>query len=810
MPVPPPGHTKEISLSSNVSGDGDYDKKRKIHQWIEDIDAIDNVTSRSSVAGTELNSVISSEDSRAGRMPDGLTLRGSDSDTTHPRIASPVSILDEDEADSEDDFFVEAAQQALGKGKDAFSQNDYPGAAAYLAEALTMIKGLSSKQQAACDTWELRRMLGVCAFHVNGPPDAEAALLSVLDNAPKNAILNEQQRLHVSETAHLLAQTYVKLASLEKAYRYCEYALRGRRRVLGKSHHQSYESLALMARILQLQDNNLRAEFFIVMIPESVRDTYVKQYSGLCLPEVPPRIEAPRPISPVIASVTPMGKSLQGTMAEVAGPPPDVPERRRPRPVSALSGQVSSVASDFGGAGTVSSISPPGSPEVVRKPLAGSPTENNAFLRPVFVQPRSVSDNLLPSQQQTLHERPSYPRSPSDIPYRPQMPIVSESATPNHHAQGATGLMPQPLRFQRPAVVSELPGDNTFIPIPHQPQAPPTPPSSLPAVEEKILSPDQGQSQSARLLQPGDRDSISSGRPYTPSVYSQATAEIPTTRPSIGSSLNRSSQDRSSSEHPHRRKSSSILKIFRTNSSSGENTTNSDLSMQYNTVRLSRKDYDSMKSDFFTDNAMDFWQEHLEHTMVKGNPKFSLLRPLRAQLLQGSSDSVTLKAAALPDFNTTMHVFVPLKSQHNHWSLLLVSSADNLACHYDPYNGRNKLLATQVTHRISAHLSKSLTFLDVPDSPEQANDKDSGVYVCLFMQHLIIKLMQTHVSQKVDATLQMKAIDVKAARKTMVKVVEENIKTKEKVKAPSATSSLNRAFAYPYAGSVTGGLEKKG
>ncbi|KAF2168505.1 hypothetical protein M409DRAFT_65454 [Zasmidium cellare ATCC 36951] len=267
--------------------------------------------------------------------------------------------------------------------------------------------------------------------------------------------------------------------------------------------------------------------------------------------------------------------------------------------------------------------------------------------------------------------------------------------------------------------------------------------------------------------------------------------------------------DRSSSDAPHRRKSSSLMKIFRTNSSSSENTASTHPSFSYNNVRLSRKDYDAIKGETLTDNAVDFWQEHLEHTMIKGNPKFTLLRPLRSQLLQDSSDPAALKAA-LPDLTTTMHVFVPLRSPSNHWSLLLVSPIDKLACHYDPFRGRNLKLASKVTHRISEHLDTKPTFLDVPDTPEVTSDKDSGVYVCIFMQHLITKLMETLVSQKIDATLQMKAIDVKATRKSMVKVVEENMKSKEKAKTPSATSALNRAFAYPYVGSVKGGLETKG
>lgn len=792
MPCRPRGgHSKDNSIGSSVSGEGDHDKKRKIHQWIDDIDSIENVTSRSSLAGTELGSVISSEDSPAGRS---LTLRGSASDTTHPSTAFSGSILDDDEPDSEDDFIVEAAQQALGKGKDTFNQDDYSGASAYLAEALTMIKGLSHKQQSSCDTWELRRMLGVCAFHTTSPLEAEAALLSVLDNAPKNAILNEQQRLHVSETAHLLAQTYIKLAQLEKAYRYCEYALRGRRRVLGKSHHQSYESLALMARILQLQDNNLRAEFFIVMIPESVRETYVNRYAGLCLPEDPPQIDDPRPIAPVITPATPIEQSLQLTMDEVAGAPPEIPERRRPRPVSVFPGEF----------GTFLNISPPESPEKVRKPIFNPSPDSNGLVRPAFGQVRSLTEQPVPTQQEAIQDRSSYPRSTSDA---PNTFTDDDVFSDNGRRQESVSLMPLPLRLQRPALVSELPGDSTFFPVLNGAQAPPTPPSSLPSAEEKVVSFTPSLDPPIQLLQPDNRHSISVDRPYTPSVYSQATVEVPP-RTSMASTVERMSSDILS----RRKSSSTFLRMFKTTSSGSENSANEDSFLFPNTVRLSRKDYDSIKGDVLTDNAIDFWQEHLEHTMVKYNSKFTLLRPLRAQLLQGPSDPATLKSAALPDISGALHAFVPLKSSSNHWSLLLVSSADGVACHYDPYKSRNKKLASQVTTRISNHISKQLTFLDVLDLPETSNDKDSGVYICVFIRELINKLMETDVSQKFHSKLTMKAIDVKAERKKMVKVVEENMKTREKVKSPSASSSLSRAFAYPYVGNfttVTAGLENR-
>ncbi|EME46802.1 hypothetical protein DOTSEDRAFT_43214 [Dothistroma septosporum NZE10] len=237
--------------------------------------------------------------------------------------------------------------------------------------------------------------------------------------------------------------------------------------------------------------------------------------------------------------------------------------------------------------------------------------------------------------------------------------------------------------------------------------------------------------------------------------------------------------DRRVTDQPKGKKTS-LLKMFRTKSAATEPSssaasglkTNSSLTSPDFTVRLSYHDMSTIKNDAITENVIEFWEEHLEHELIKGNTKYVLVRPVRCYFLINETEITPALKATLPDFQNTIHTLIPLRSKFGHWSLLLISPQDELACHYDPHAKRNRALAERVTNRISNFLEKPLKLLDVPDTPNQPSDRDSGIFVCYFMQHLIEKLQSTHVSQKVDATLMCKAIEVKAARKSIHKIAK--------------------------------------
>ncbi|KAL8851823.1 MAG: hypothetical protein Q9221_003249 [Calogaya cf. arnoldii] len=149
-------------------------------------------------------------------------------------------------------------------------------------------------------------------------------------------------------------------------------------------------------------------------------------------------------------------------------------------------------------------------------------------------------------------------------------------------------------------------------------------------------------------------------------------------------------------------------------------------------------------------------------------------------MLIQTPNPLTLKDA-LPDFSKTTHIFLPINDCRNanqaeggsHWSLLLVSVVDGIAFHYDSLNPANRDEAIQTTKKLGILLGKQLQFLDLPDSPQQENSSDCGVFVCVQMKHLLLKkLMRADKEQKVSMSMGGKHIDAAQGRKTMLEIIE--------------------------------------
>lgn len=207
-----------------------------------------------------------------------------------------------------------------------------------------------------------------------------------------------------------------------------------------------------------------------------------------------------------------------------------------------------------------------------------------------------------------------------------------------------------------------------------------------------------------------------------------------------------------------------------------------DAYLSYHDIRLTREDVDTIKDDWLTDNAIAFWEEYLERERLNAYPKANiiLLRPSMCFLLMKTPDPLSLKSA-LPDFASTTHIFLPVNDCRSvdvaeggsHWSLLLVSVIDGVAFHYDSMSPSNLTEAKIAAHRISALLGKPLKFINLDDSPQQENSMDCGVYVCLFMQHLLIsRLLQAHAQDKISMSMRGKEVDAAGGRKEMLRVIE--------------------------------------
>jgi len=180
---------------------------------------------------------------------------------------------------------------------------------------------LPNRQQGICNTTEVIYILAVCAFHLQDPTSAKTALIGVIE-AKVAASDNDARRKQVCEAGHLLAQTCTRLGELDQARVYCESAFQGRQRLLGKTHEDSFDSLALMTRILELQGNAPRARALARMIPQQYANLAVR-YQDLtigptkstssapqtCEPEVPCLITE-RPFTSGVAQVVASNEQL--------------------------------------------------------------------------------------------------------------------------------------------------------------------------------------------------------------------------------------------------------------------------------------------------------------------------------------------------------------------------------------------------------------------------------------------------------------------------------------------------------------------
>ncbi|KAL8916134.1 MAG: hypothetical protein Q9172_006440, partial [Xanthocarpia lactea] len=149
-------------------------------------------------------------------------------------------------------------------------------------------------------------------------------------------------------------------------------------------------------------------------------------------------------------------------------------------------------------------------------------------------------------------------------------------------------------------------------------------------------------------------------------------------------------------------------------------------------------------------------------------------------MLIQTPNPLTLKDA-LPDFSKTTHIFLPINDCRNpsvaeggsHWSLLLVSIVDEVAFHYDSLNPANRDEAIATTKKLGTLLGRELQFLDLPDTPQQENSSDCGVFVCAQMRHLLLKkLMRAGKEQKISMSMGDKHINASHARKAMLEVIE--------------------------------------
>ena len=149
-------------------------------------------------------------------------------------------------------------------------------------------------------------------------------------------------------------------------------------------------------------------------------------------------------------------------------------------------------------------------------------------------------------------------------------------------------------------------------------------------------------------------------------------------------------------------------------------------------------------------------------------------------MLMNTADPLTLKDV-LPNFSTTTHIFLPINDCRNveqaeggsHWSLLLVSVLDGVAFHYDSLAPVNELEGRTVTKKMAELLGTSLRFINMDDTPQQENGSDCGIFVCLLMQHLLLRrLLMANAKEKISMSMAGRDVNASSGRKEMVKIID--------------------------------------
>lgn len=139
----------------------------------------------------------------------------------------------------------------------------------------------------------------------------------------------------------------------------------------------------------------------------------------------------------------------------------------------------------------------------------------------------------------------------------------------------------------------------------------------------------------------------------------------------------------------------------------------------------------------------------------------------------------------IPDLTGVTHMFVPVNDDDqtregsprgggSHWSLVLVSLVDGVAFYYDSVSGTNVEEARRIINKLAQALKMQLRFIPLNDTPQQENGSDCGVYVCMFMEHLLLhRLLMVRTNEKVSMSMGGKHIDAREGRKKMLRVIEE-------------------------------------
>ena len=237
-----------------------------IRQWSSDVPlvSLDRGSSPATASSEPIFSV----------KPSPLT-----ADTSIDDDPSIVARNSAEACDSDDDLDLEIAEQTISDGSAAFDENKFVEADVILSDAVHQLQRIPAHRRSVDWISDIQYKLAVCAYHLQAPEEAVKRLVAFVQNPAEN----DTARSNVCNAGYLLAQMYVRLDKLETARATCDSALRGRRRLLGPQHQEYYESMALMARIMELQGNKVRSNTWMRRIPDDQQHRVISMFAQLGL-----------------------------------------------------------------------------------------------------------------------------------------------------------------------------------------------------------------------------------------------------------------------------------------------------------------------------------------------------------------------------------------------------------------------------------------------------------------------------------------------------------------------------------------------
>ncbi|OLL23711.1 NEDD8-specific protease 2 [Neolecta irregularis DAH-3] len=210
-----------------------------------------------------------------------------------------------------------------------------------------------------------------------------------------------------------------------------------------------------------------------------------------------------------------------------------------------------------------------------------------------------------------------------------------------------------------------------------------------------------------------------------------------------------------------------------------------EIVLEYYDVCLRQLDVDNFKpGSWLSDTNIEFYYEYLQRDSPFAqrleDASILLLQPTVSFIITQTSDAEFISSALPPYIKTAKWIFCPIndnvdvtKAQGgSHWSLVVIDKERSLGCYYDSLMDCNESPSRAFIQQMENVLETSLTFLPMP-TPQQSNEFDCGMFVCLETAYLV-EILTGNSSSPPD--LSNAQIDAEEERIAMLNLIDELLK----------------------------------